>query len=409
MGVADTGGRAELSRHRNERDASPERTKVWTEPSPKKVSVIYYLSRNGQLEHPHFMEVSPSSSHGLCLRDVMNRLDFLRGKGMASLYSWSSKRSYKNGFVWHDLSEKDLIFPVHGYEYILKGSELFQSSSSSVSERSMEKISKTVQEVADFPPGRRKKAPWSSLDLAEYKVYKADCAAGASGKAAHAATQTEDMGRMRRPVAENDGRTEIPTTELGLGDISPPPSSPSPETVNSMIRADRQVVVAAAEGGEEHEQTAGSCPSGRLRSSASAVLMHLISCGSFSMAPEYSGRLPRGGAQRKTDIVMDSASFSAMRVLEDRDNISGSLIETKKKTHGGGGSGGDAADSPDLQRSASFNGDRSSAMEEGDEGCSKCLSRKPTEMMTVPATATAAAKEGNAPVFSQSAPGSKRF
>ncbi|KAK6935917.1 Protein SOSEKI [Dillenia turbinata] len=53
---------------------SPERTKVWTEPKHKpktdrKVSVVYYLSRNGQLEHPHFLEVPLSpSSDGLYLR-----------------------------------------------------------------------------------------------------------------------------------------------------------------------------------------------------------------------------------------------------------------------------------------------------------------------------------------------------
>nr|GMD15806.1 protein UPSTREAM OF FLC [Ipomoea batatas] len=78
---------------------SPERTRVWTEPpngkpkSERKVAVVYYLSRNGQLEHPHFMEVPLSSPEGLYLRDVINRLNFLRGIGLASLYSWSAKRS----------------------------------------------------------------------------------------------------------------------------------------------------------------------------------------------------------------------------------------------------------------------------------------------------------------------------
>lgn len=58
---------------------------VWTEPPPRtttstarrpgatsqptKVAVVYYLSRNGQLDHPHFMEVTVSSPQdGLCLR-----------------------------------------------------------------------------------------------------------------------------------------------------------------------------------------------------------------------------------------------------------------------------------------------------------------------------------------------------
>jgi hypothetical protein len=53
------------------RETSPERTKVWTEPKPKtprKVSVVYYISRNGHLEHPHFMEVPLSDPHGLYLK-----------------------------------------------------------------------------------------------------------------------------------------------------------------------------------------------------------------------------------------------------------------------------------------------------------------------------------------------------
>lgn len=52
---------------------SPEHTKVWTEPPPnnnrpRRVAVVYYLSRNGNLEHPHFIEVPLSSSDGLYLR-----------------------------------------------------------------------------------------------------------------------------------------------------------------------------------------------------------------------------------------------------------------------------------------------------------------------------------------------------
>lgn len=57
-----------------EREISPERTKVWTQnpnqklKSERKVPVVYYLTRNGQLEHPHFMEVHLSSPDGLYLR-----------------------------------------------------------------------------------------------------------------------------------------------------------------------------------------------------------------------------------------------------------------------------------------------------------------------------------------------------
>lgn len=35
-------------------------------------------------------------------------------------------RSYKNGYVWNDLAENDIIYPAEGAEYVLKGSELIE-------------------------------------------------------------------------------------------------------------------------------------------------------------------------------------------------------------------------------------------------------------------------------------------
>ena len=49
-------------------NADPERRKTNTETSEQKVPVIYYLSRNGQVEHPHLMEVPMSSPQGLYLK-----------------------------------------------------------------------------------------------------------------------------------------------------------------------------------------------------------------------------------------------------------------------------------------------------------------------------------------------------
>ena len=61
------------ARMKKYRQVSPERAKVWTEKSPRyqqsrKVPVVYYLCRNRQLEHPHFIEVPLSSPEGLYLR-----------------------------------------------------------------------------------------------------------------------------------------------------------------------------------------------------------------------------------------------------------------------------------------------------------------------------------------------------
>ncbi|KAL6575997.1 hypothetical protein OROHE_000468 [Orobanche hederae] len=95
-------------------------------PTFRKVQIVYYLSKNGQLEHPHYIEVTHIAHQQLRLKDVMDRLTVLRGKGMPSLYSWSCKRSYKNGYVWNDLADNDVIYPSEGAEYVLKGSELIE-------------------------------------------------------------------------------------------------------------------------------------------------------------------------------------------------------------------------------------------------------------------------------------------
>ncbi|PKA56367.1 hypothetical protein AXF42_Ash014870 [Apostasia shenzhenica] len=429
---------AEISRHRKQREASPEKRKVWAEPRPKKVPVLYYLSKNGQLEHPHFMEVTLSSGDGLYLRDVIDRLDFLRGKGMASSYSWSSKRCYKNGFVWHDLSEDDLINPAHGNEYVLKGSELLRrsspsstaqvaggSSSSSSSDRAPE-ILKSVQEM-EFPSSRPKKTPWGSFDLAEYKVYKTNWSLETSAKAVDAATQTDDIRRLRRALADNEDRgllaqpAECSTTELGRDEVSPPPSSSSPETLESLIRADGSVITSKASAlvvpaAEDRDRSVGSCPSGRLRASASALLMHLISCGTFpakghgglSPLPECSGRLRLSAPDQEEakDGVMGIPSFSAVR-LEDREYFSGSLIETKKKYEGGDGGAG----TPALQRSSSYNADRSTS-DEQNSVARVGVGRKEMDGVRgkcIPRKAKAAAREGNPAVAQASTPSSKRI
>ncbi|CAK8578830.1 unnamed protein product [Lathyrus sativus] len=121
----------DIRSHRGGRETSPDRAKICRMKQKakaiRKVQVVYYLSRNGLLEHPHFMEVILSHNQPLRLKDVFDRLMALRGSGMPSQYSWSTKRNYKSGYVWHDLSLKDIIHPSEGgAEYVLKGSELVE-------------------------------------------------------------------------------------------------------------------------------------------------------------------------------------------------------------------------------------------------------------------------------------------
>nr|GMD18914.1 protein UPSTREAM OF FLC [Ipomoea batatas]GMD18918.1 protein UPSTREAM OF FLC [Ipomoea batatas]GME10117.1 protein UPSTREAM OF FLC [Ipomoea batatas] len=385
---------------------SPERTRVWTEPpngkpkSERKVAVVYYLSRNGQLEHPHFMEVPLSSPEGLYLRDVINRLNFLRGIGLASLYSWSAKRSYKNGFVWHDLSENDFIYPAHGQEYVLKGSELMDGALISPSEElgfsSSVPLLPDVRKSGEYPvTARRRNQSWSSSDFHEYRVYKAESTGESSGRAADASTQTDDKRRRRRPgrVVEEEeegkeGKTQTPvrsqSTELSRGEISPPPSDSSPETLETLMKADGRLVLRSEPAGEDPITAATK---GKPKSPS--VLLQLLSCGSisfrdcgaghgkdhgFSLISHYKARLPRasaagGGNHVDKDAENAMVEFPVKLKLEDKEYFSGSLIETKKEEF------------PGLKRSSSYNAERSSKLEltqqEIDGVRAKCIPRKP--------------------------------
>ncbi|XP_050213615.1 protein SOSEKI 4 [Mercurialis annua] len=402
----------------------------------KRVHVVYYLSRNGQLEHPHFIEVPLSnSSHGLYLRDVIDRLNILRGKGMASLYSWSSKRSYKNGFVWHDLAENDFIYPAHGHEYVLKGSELVQEPSSlgavnpnsnklllleatsSPSSKPLinHKSSSSDQESPDFPPAitRRRNQSWSSpIDLNEYKVYKTESLNESNRKlAADAATQTDDKRRRRKlQVKEEEEEEEFEVVSREEIEISPPPSDSSPETLESLMKADGRLILGS--GGDSNNKTEESLNRtvencGRIK--ASTVLMQLISCGSISfrdcgatavkdqglsLIGHYKGRLPRGGGGSREGILKEFGGLGGVR-LEDKEYFSGSLVETKKI---------DLV--PALKKSNSYNADRSTHLQLAEkevEGTrTRCIPRKPKAIQIKKET-------GDTESNINSQPGSKRF
>ncbi|RZS18621.1 hypothetical protein BHM03_00050938 [Ensete ventricosum] len=287
--AAAYGGRAEHSR--KERETSPARA-----------AVVYYLSRNGHLEHPHFMEVPlSSSSSGLYLRGVCVCVWEQMNIHLFGIYfAFLRFRSYRNGYVWQDLSEDDFIHPVHGNEYVLKGTELLHLNSSSSScgsqqlSLSSSTSSKCVQEDSAASFSRRKQATMSSF-------YKSNTSAETTASSTDASTQTEEHNKQQRraPVAEVKRRENSKSvtvavkhvaTELSRDEVSPPPSSSSPET---LIKADGRCIMAVRP--EEKGWSVGGCFSGRVK--ASAVLMHLISCGSMSakanglsLMPQYSGR-----------------------------------------------------------------------------------------------------------------------
>ncbi|KAL6563648.1 hypothetical protein OROGR_002607 [Orobanche gracilis] len=334
------------------RQVGPERAKVWTEKSPKyrynhhynqqrqqssrsnqKVPVVYYLSRNRQLEHPHFMEVPLSSSGGLYLRDVIERLNVLRGRGMASMYSWSCKRSYKNGFVWHDLCNDDLILPAHGNEYVLKGSELFEGSNSEKSSLN------------------------GSLSLTQYKVYKNDSLSDAS-------TQTDEntpkplrtQNTCNRGLSTHDGLTDREnvdnnsrvksTSNISRDLVSPPPSTLSASsssdrtgTLESLIRADAKKLNSFRILKEEDFRMPCNA-----KLKTSDFILQLISCGLISAKDHHFGLIsvykprflhsklrsplfPSSLVLGEIDCLTENPRLMGMN-LEDKEYFSGTLVET---------------------------------------------------------------------------------
>ncbi|KAG7559844.1 hypothetical protein ISN45_Aa05g014180 [Arabidopsis thaliana x Arabidopsis arenosa] len=293
----------------------------------RKVPVVYYLSRNGQLDHPHFIEVPLSSHNGLYLKDVINRLNDLRGKGMACLYSWSSKRTYKNGFVWHDLSEEDFIFPVHGQEYVLKGSQIHDLDNNSGKESNFSAVT------------HRRNQSWSSIDH-----YKASTESTRK-LATDASTQTDDCPRRKSPAKEVDEITELSREEVA----SPPQSDSSPETLESLMKADGRLILLPED--QELNRTVE-----KMR--PSAVLMQLITCGAMSFkkcGPTLMKRSTRSTVEWRTGnyrlerAEKELRSFGRVK-LEEKEYFSGSLIDessSKKELV------------PALKRSSSYNIDRS--------------------------------------------------
>ncbi|CAA3029789.1 Hypothetical predicted protein [Olea europaea subsp. europaea] len=296
----------------------------------------------------------------------MDRLNFLRGIGMASMYSWSCKRMYKNGFVWHDLSENDLIYPAHGQEYVLKGSELvdntlFETDSSLVSKKNLPppplppppppplESAKDGDGEVDIPAMHRQRRNQScssiGLNLQEYCVYRAESSGSAS---ADASTQTDDKRRRnhsRRPLGEAEAKQyhEI-VEEKSEIEISPPSSNSSTETLGTLMKADGRLIL-------QPETVNDSQTDNSQRSKTSSILMQLISCGSVSfndcgpgqglnLIALYKQRLPRSKGSGKL------TAGTGREKLEGKEYFSGSLVETKKEEF------------LTLKRSSSYNADR---------------------------------------------------
>ncbi|CAI8592931.1 unnamed protein product [Vicia faba] len=408
---------------------SPERSKVWKEKPPKyyknrKVPVVYYLSRNRQLEHPHFMEVPIKSPDGLFLRDVIDKLDALRGRGMADLYSWSCKRSYKNGYVWHDLSEDDIILPAHGNEYVLKGSELFcesnsdrfspisnvklpslkrlpepvscrshdeASSSSSMNEREgrnsqEDEISPREHHTGSSdlsPESSDGKSDCQSLPLTEYKIYKADGLSDASTQTDERVSRPQKQKTCTRGVSTEDRSLESECDEIceiqpevkddseirtdvvfpPLSNSSPSSSAGKTETLESLIRADASRMNSFRILEEEGMQMQTTT-----RLKASSLLMQLISCGSISvknhsldLIPSYKARFSH--SKFPSPLFSNSVMLGELDCLVGNPKVSSFRMEDKEYFSGSLVESKMAKEEDEqnlLKRSSSFNAERTS-------------------------------------------------
>ncbi|KAL4561528.1 hypothetical protein LXL04_033695 [Taraxacum kok-saghyz] len=134
----------------------------------RRVHIVYYLSRNGGIEHPHLIRIHHVSHNGVCLRDVKSWLSELRGEDMPERFAWSYKRMYKGGYVWQDLLDEDLITPICDNEYVLKGSEISSTTLNNDINRPYEK---EVFDQQNSPPFKVNiKSPKYPLTEREYPL-----------------------------------------------------------------------------------------------------------------------------------------------------------------------------------------------------------------------------------------------
>ncbi|KAK4841822.1 hypothetical protein QYF36_011022 [Acer negundo] len=96
----------------------------------RRVHIIYLLSRMGRIEHPHLLRAHHLTRNGVYLRDVKRWLAQVRSQDFPEAFSWSYKRRYKNGYLWQDLLDDDLITPISDNEYVLKGSQYHNQAGS---------------------------------------------------------------------------------------------------------------------------------------------------------------------------------------------------------------------------------------------------------------------------------------
>ncbi|KAL8476133.1 hypothetical protein ACS0TY_028698 [Phlomoides rotata] len=330
------------------RGMSPERAKVCAQPRVlmkptfKKVQIVYYLCRNGHLEHPHFMEVTHLAHQHLRLKDVMDRLTVLRGKGMPLLYSWSCKRSYKNGYVWNDVAENDVIYPSEGAEYVLKGSELIEGCTEKLHNLQIGNVSNRMQGVQDsnFQPKRKSSASNRRIEAEEMVSNKyGDDHHGEDEenveedeeeyeeKTSYTSSTTTTHSRCSRGVSTD----EIEEFKQQKTNNGPPELSPDSNSTTSSTPSDKANVAATCKRFEDGDPVVHEPLMSR-----NSMLLSLIACGgsvSFRktvpplVPPPVAARKSGGGGSLHKGVVCRAAE----KVAVDEDEMMiGSMSENPR-------------------------------------------------------------------------------
>ncbi|KAF7834264.1 protein UPSTREAM OF FLC [Senna tora] len=317
--------------------------------SLKKVQVVYYLSRNGLLEHPHSMEVSLLPNEPLRLKHVLDRLIALRGSGMPSLYSWSCKRSYKSGYVWYDLGVNDVIHPADGAEFVLKGSEVLLQS---CSER-FQQLGLSNRSTTDL--NSKRKAFQGSEEYQEYEEELDEEVVEEyedGEKTSYTSSTTTPHSRCSRGVSTD----ELEETKPDQIQLQPHATVTAPRVSSNSKRSD-----------EETET-----------GSRNSVLLQLIACGSSAVTKarstacvsnvvkkkeKESGNLQRVAVRKSAEKVCEREAEMINYISEnprfgnsqseEKEYFSGSIVESMKAHW-------DSAQAqPVLKKSNSYNEQRS--------------------------------------------------
>ncbi|XP_024017567.1 protein UPSTREAM OF FLC [Morus notabilis] len=315
----------------------------------------------------------------------MERLTILRGKGMPSLYSWSCKRSYKNGYVWNDLAENDIIYPTEGAEYVLKGSELVEGCSEKLQQIQINNTRQQQQHVQELNFRQRQKPKYEEDrdydegEEEEVEEEEEEYELDEDQKTSYTTSSTTPRSRCSRGVSTDE--LEEPQAQQ-----APSHKAPSePNTIPPLPPVSRQKDLSSMMTADKNREKQSNNRSRRINDEnldvvaesgpgRSSVLLHLIACGSSAVAKAKStshgtsngngnGDFLRKGVLCKSAVVKmeDEEMIRFMSEnprfgnpqAEEKEYFSGSIVESMATE------GRAAGDAPTvLKKSNSYNEER---------------------------------------------------